>query len=184
MKKWEPYKYAVNEEAKPCRITHLWTRDCCYDFIPNCHALSKSIKAAPCWASHASCGLAGWCDYSTFDWVEGHATYLRSLRFARQMDFGIINWSLSFICEEIRGEWKPATCSARLPVFAVKWAYLKIKKSILTWIIIFRVTLCPFQHASRQSHYSDYLKVSKMPAIPQTRNPHVWPSVGPLNYCS
>ena len=53
---------------------------------------------------------------------------------------------------------------------------------ILTQIIIFRATLFPFQQAGHQFHDSNYLEVSKIPATPQTRNPHEWPRVRqPLN---
>ena len=53
----------------------------------------------------------------------------------------------------------------------------KIKLMILSQIIIFRATLCPFQHASRQFHHPYYLKMSKIPVTPQTPNRHACPSV-------
>ena len=48
---------------------------------------------------------------------------------------------------------------------------------ILTRIIIFRATLFSFQHASRQFHHSKHLKISKILANPQNRNPHAMRSV-------
>ena len=32
------------------------------------------LKAAPHWVLHAGCGFARWRDFSTFNWVVGHAT--------------------------------------------------------------------------------------------------------------
>ena len=49
---------------------------------------------------------------------------------------------------------------------------------ILTQIIISRATLCLFQHASRQSHHYNHLKMGKIPITLQTRNPHARTSVG------
>ena len=45
-------------------------------------------------------------------------------------------------------------------------------------IIIYRATLCLFQHRSRQSYHSNHLKVGKTAVTPQTRSPHARPSVG------
>ena len=38
---------------------------------------------------------------------------------------------------------------------------------ILTQIIISRATLCLFQHASRQSHYYNHVKMGKLPITPR-----------------
>ena len=40
----------------------------------------------------------------------------------------------------------------------------------------FSATLRHFQHTSRQFHRPNYLKVSKIRANPQTRNPQTWSS--------
>ena len=45
-------------------------------------------------------------------------------------------------------------------------------------IIIYRATLCLFQHTNRQSHHSNHIKVGKISVTPQTRNTHARPSVG------
>ena len=42
----------------------------------------------------------------------------------------------------------------------------------LTQIIISRAILCLFQHASRQSHHYNHLKMGKIPPTPQTSSPH------------
>ena len=44
-------------------------------------------------------------------------------------------------------------------------------------IIIYRATLCLFQHTSRQSYHSNHLKVIKIAVTSQTRNPHAGTSV-------
>ena len=44
--------------------------------------------------------------------------------------------------------------------------------------IIFCASVRPFHHKSCQYHHSNYLKVIRMSATPQTRNLHARPSVG------
>ena len=53
--------------------------------------------------------------------------------------------------------------------FYLTSVYMKItmKLRILTQIIIFRATLCTFQHTGRQFHHYNHLKVSKILANPQ-----------------
>ena len=74
---------------------------------------------------------------------------------------------------------KPTTHSARLRALALTRASLKIrnKNEDIDADNHFCATFCPSQYAGRHCH-SDYIKVSKVSATPQTHNLHERPSAG------
>ena len=74
-----------------------------------------------------------------------------------------------FPFQKFTGNENPAACSARLRFFQLTSVYVKItmKLRILTQIIIFRTTMCTFQHAGRQFHHYNHLKVSNILVNPQ-----------------
>ena len=137
------------------------------------HSTKFYVKATPHWASDTGCEFVGWCSFSTFDWIVGHATLWRSRRFASQMYFAIIAEIYHLSSKKFTVNEKDAVrgCGFLL-------SQKPTKKRISTQIVISRATLCTFQHASYQFHYSNHPKVRKIFAAPQSCNPHARHNVG------